>query len=166
MALVEQQSREAPARVAERTPGRNAWIFLGIIILAVVAGGIALVLNLDTAEPETATPTRTVAEIESTSVFTEEEQIMMELAAKGYIPMQAVDWEAMYLKEAVAQGYVPEQSLHPYFSEGSESLFTEEELATIELAEKGLIPMQSVDWEEVELKRLANQGLIPRQAAP
>ena len=72
----------------------------------------------------------------------------------------------MALREAVSQGYVPEQALRSYYSAGVEPLFTQEELATIELAEKGLIPMESVNWEEVELKRLANKGLIPYQAAP
>ena len=143
---------------------RNTYLVLGLIALAVIALAVAFATSQGTTETETAT--RTVADVEPTAVFTEEEQIMMELAAKGYIPMAAVDWEAMALKEAVAQGYVPEQALRPYYFEGAEPLFTNEELATIELAEKGLIPMESVDWEAVELKRLANKGLIPRQAAP
>ncbi len=34
----------------------------------------------------------------------------------------------------------------------------------IELAQTGQIPMQAVDWDEVALKKLVNQGLIPREA--
>ena len=147
-----------------RPSNRNTYLALGLITLAVIALAVAFVTSRDSTE--TATATRTVAEVEPTAVFSQDEQIMMELAAKGYIPIAAVDWEAMALKEAVAQGYVPEQALRPFYSEGAEPLFTSEELATIELAEKGLIPMESVDWEEVELKRLANKGLIPYQAAP
>lgn len=165
MTLVEKRTTETTPLVEGRTPSQVGWFVLGLVALAVIAIVIGVAMSVNT-EPEVTDSARSAAEVPIQTAFTSEELIMMELAAKGYIPMQAVDWEAMALRQAVADGYVPEQALRPYFAEGNEPLFTAEELTTIELAEKGLIPMQTVDWEEVELKRLANKGLIPWPAAP
>jgi len=66
-------------------------------------------------------------------------------------------------EQLVNQGLVPAQTLELY-RPPVEPLFTKSELLMIELAESGQIPMPAVDWEEVQLKRLVNQGLIPREA--
>lgn len=101
----------------------------------------------------------------SEPLLSQEELITIRLANQGLIPMAAVDWEMIELKRAVAQGWVPEQALQKATVE-AEALFTDEELATIDLASKGLIPSQAVDWDEVALKQLVKRGLIPRAAAP
>lgn len=149
---------------AEYGPGWPMMLLLGLITAVVVVGGVALWQSGDTG---TVTGVGDVTAVTpgAESTFTAEEEIMVKLAAQGYIPMQAVDWDTIELKRAVAQGLVPEQALRPYIAP-YEPLFTQEELATIELAEKGLIPWQTVDWEDVELRRLIDKGLIPRQAAP
>ncbi len=159
MAVVQQQGTP---RVGHG-PGTPTLVLMALITAAVVIGGVALWENSQDGISESA-PSAVVA-TEPASIFTAEEEIMMKLAVQGYIPMEAVDWDAIHLKEAVAQGLVPEQALRPYLAP-YEPIFSSEELATIELAEKGLIPMQTVDWDDVELRRLIAKGLIPRQAAP
>jgi hypothetical protein len=101
-------------------------------------------------------------------LFTYEELVIIDLANRGLIPRQAVDWELVELKRLVNQGLVPRQALGPGRTvlAPSEPLFTTEEIVLIDLANRGLIPRQAVDWEMVELKRLVNQGLIPREALP
>jgi hypothetical protein len=101
-------------------------------------------------------------------LFTYEELVLIDLANRGLIPRQAVDWEMVELKRLVNQGLVPRQALEPGRTVAAmpEPLFTNEEIVLIDLANRGLIPRQAVDWEIVELKRLVNQGLIPREALP
>lgn len=152
---------------------RYGWWILGLVTLAVIA-----IVTLSTRTNEvTLSPRTSEAAAESVQVpapvpasngeplLTVEELALVQLANTGHIPLQAVDWDTIELKRAVAKGLVPLQALQKARTE-SEPLFTAEELATIELAGRGLIPRQTVDWEAVELSRLANQGLIPRAAAP
>lgn len=85
-----------------------------------------------------------------------------QLANRGLIPAAAVP-EPSVLEQLVNRGLVPAQALEPA-AQPVEPLFTEEEMATMTLANQGLIPHDSVDWEDVELRRLVNRGLIPRAA--
>jgi hypothetical protein len=91
----------------------------------------------------------------------DQDLFMAKLANEGYIPRQAVDWETVDLKRLVNMGLVPAAALEPA---AVDHLFTELELLEIDLANRGLIPQQAVDWETLEMKRLVNMGLIPRQA--
>ena len=88
----------------------------------------------------------------------------MRLANTGLVPMAAVDWETVGLKQAVAAGWVPEQALLAAAS--AEPVFTDQQLATIDLATKGLIPAQTVNWDDVALKQLIRRGLVPLAATP
>lgn len=142
---------------------RSMMVLAGLVTVGLVAGAIGIWQSIDTEVPTAAVAV--VPEVEASGVFTAEELIMMDLANRGYIPEQAVDWSTIELKKLVARGLVPEQALRSSIAPAG-ALFSSEELATIDLANKGLIPMQTVDWDVVELKRLANQGLIPRQAVP
>lgn len=99
------------------------------------------------------------------SLLSSEEIVTVRLANAGLIPMAAVDWETIELKKAVARGWVPEQALQPASMTG-ETVFTQEELATIDLASRGLIPTQTVDWDDVALKQLVSRGLVPKAARP
>jgi len=96
-------------------------------------------------------------------VFSESELLMMELARSGQIPMQAVDWTRVKTEQLVNQGLIPALTLQPYVAP-TEPLFSESETLMIKLAHSGQIPMQAVDWEEVETTKLVNEGLIPREA--
>ena len=92
-----------------------------------------------------------------------DQEILAELASQGYIPAAAVDWRLLETEQLVNQGLIPAQTLQPYVAP-TEPLFSESELLTMELARSGQIPMQAVDWEEVEMKKLVNEGFIPREA--
>jgi hypothetical protein len=138
-------------------------VLAGLVTVGLLAGAIGLWRSLDTEVPTAAVAVP--PKVEASGVFTADELIMMDLANRGYIPKQAVDWRTIELKKLVAKGLVPEQALRSTKAPVG-ALFSTEELVTIDLAKKGLIPMQTVDWDVVELKRLANLGLIPRQAVP
>ena len=131
---------------------------VAIAVAAVVAAGIYFAFGDDdgvsTTATETGAPTA-VAEVP------DEDLVMARLANQGYIPRAAVDWETVELKRLVNMGLVPAAALEPA---RPEPLFTELELLEIDLANRGLIPRQAVDWETVEMKRLVNMGLIPRQS--
>jgi hypothetical protein len=46
-----------------------------------------------------------------------------------------------------------------------ESLYTPEELRLLEAVRSGQVPRETIDTDAFRLKRLANEGLIPREAA-
>jgi hypothetical protein len=46
-----------------------------------------------------------------------------------------------------------------------ESLYTPEELRLLEAVRSGQVPSETIDTDTFRLKRLANEGLIPREAA-
>ena len=124
---------------------------LAIIALAAVAATLVFVFAGD----ETAT--------QAVQDFRSEQQILADLANQGYIPAEAVDRRLLKTEALINQGQIPAQTLEPYRTP-VEPLFSEAELVMIELAESGQIPREAVDWGDVELKKLVNQGLIPRQA--
>ena len=92
-----------------------------------------------------------------------DQAILAELANRGYIPSAAVDWRQLKTEELVNQGLIPAQTLEPYIA-AAEPLFSESELLTMEFARSRQIPVQAVDWQAVEMKKLVNEGFIPRQA--
>lgn len=139
-------------------PRTGLWTLMAaaVAIVAIVAATVAVVLQgRETAVDE---PVATVE-----SLYTERERLMMRLANQGYIPREAVDWELIELKRLVNRGLVPAQALEPRI-EPVEPLYTERDRLMLDLVNRGLIPRQSIDWEEIELKRLVNLGLVPRQA--
>jgi hypothetical protein len=46
-----------------------------------------------------------------------------------------------------------------------ESLYTPEELRLLEAVRSGQVPAETIDTDAFRLKKLANEGLIPREAA-
>lgn len=138
---------------------------VAVVATTVVVGGW-LAIRQDAPEAVSQNTPRALPESGSgsESILTADEVIMIRLATAGIIPMAAVDWDTIELKRAVARGFVPELALHKAEA-NADPLYSSEELATIDLANRGLIPNQSVDWELAELKDLANRGLIPRAAA-
>lgn len=154
MAVIERervQERPAPkAPAPQRRFGTMIWA-LAILAIAAVAA-VAVILATGGEDGTQAAPD-----------LRSEQQILADLANQGYIPAAAVDHKLLMTERMVNQGLVPAQALEPY-APPVEPLYTAQELSTLELAESGQIPMESVDWDEVALKRLVNQGLIPRQA--
>jgi hypothetical protein len=144
------------------------WVAVTLAVAALAAVALALALFVTLGGEETVAGPGTFDEAvvpASGSLITPDERILMQLANQGYIPNEAVDWEDLQTKALVNEGLIPAQALQPAIEPG-ESPYTAEERLMMDLANRGLIPDQAVDWETIELKRLINQGLIPRQAAP
>jgi hypothetical protein len=163
MAVIEKERVEVPryrtpARPARRrTMGIAAWLVAAVAVAALVTVGIVVATGEEAAPAAT---TATAPDLRS------EQRVLADLAALGYIPAQAVDWQTLRTEQLIAQRLIPAQTLEPAGTPAPvpvpEPLFSESEELLIRLATTGQIPMQSVDWREVELKRLVNQGLIPR----
>ena len=146
-----------------RAPSRLGfgWVpgaLVAIAVAAVAAAAFYFAFSDDGGATGTAAETATPA---AAAVIYDQDLVMARLANQGYIPRAAVDWEAVELKRLVNMGLVPAAALE---SATPESLFTQVELLEIDLANRGIIPTQAVDWETIEMKRLVNMGLIPRQA--
>lgn len=143
--------------------------FWGFVAIAVAIGAITVMVVSGFSETDTTgninESAQALAIPAPDSFLSSEETLTMRLANTGLIPMAAVDWETIELKRAVARGWVPEQALQPA-TPNIEPVFTSEELATIDLATRGLIPSQTVNWDDVALKQLVNRGLIPKAATP
>ena len=153
MAVIERErvhERPAPdAPAPERRIGAMIWTATVVALVALAAIVVMLVRGDSTTQ---ATPD-----------LRSEQQILADLANMGYIPAAAVDYQLLMTERLANQGLVPAETLEPYYPP-VEPLYSAREMLTIEQAESGQIPMASVDWDEVELKRLVNQGLIPRAA--
>jgi len=155
MAVIEKERVEERFETSE-APGPKKGSGVVVTVLAIIAlAAAAATVVFVFAGGETAT--------QAVQDFRSEQQILADLAHRGYIPAEAVDWRLLRTEQLVNQGRIPAQTLEPYRTP-VEPLFSETELVMIELAKSGQIPREAVDWGEVELKKLVNQGLIPRQA--
>lgn len=159
------QTPELPA-----PPRRFGAAIAGLAFIALAAVVVAAVL-LNTGENEAtgavattggAVATQAVATPTAPSLQSDQ-QILANLANLGHIPAAAVDWTLVRTEQLVNQGLIPAQTLQPYVAPVV-PLFSEHETLMIELARSGQIPVQAVDWEDVEMKKLVNEGLIPREA--
>lgn len=147
--VTERPAPEVPART------RRFEVAMWVLVIIAVAAVVATAIMLTTAGEEATT--------EAVPDFRSDQQKLAELANQGYIPAAAVDWELLRTERLVNQGQIPAQTLESYGSP-IEPLFSADERLMIELAQTGQIPMEAVDWGDVQLKKLVNQGLIPREA--
>ena len=166
MAVIEKERVEVPRRRPEtpapparrRMTGVAAWLIAAVAVAALVTVAIVAATGEEAAPAASAT----APDLRS------EQRILADLAALGYIPAQAVDRQTLRTEQLITQGLIPAQTLEPAGTAATvttpEPLFSEAERVLIRLATTGQIPMESVDWQEVELKRLVTQGLIPRAA--
>ena len=84
----------------------------------------------------------------------------MRLVAKGYIPAETLDGEPFRTKALVNQGLIPAQTLEA--GGYTASLYTREDRALMAAVAAGMVPKEALDSESFRIKRLINQGLIPR----
>jgi DNA-binding transcriptional regulator YdaS (Cro superfamily) len=150
--VAERPSPEVPA--PKRRLEVAMWILAVIAVAAVAAAAILLTTGGEEASTEAA-PVQTA--------FRTDQQKLADLANQGYIPAAAVDWELLRTEQLVNEGLIPAQTLEPR-SSAVEPLFSAEERLMIELARTGQIPREAVDWGEVQLKKMVNEGMIPREA--
>jgi hypothetical protein len=151
------------------TPKLPKPVIIAVLAVIVVAAVVAAVVVSTSGGAETsqavssAEAVTPAASTQAAPDLRSDQALLAELANVGYIPSAAVDWRQLKTEELANQGLIPAQTLEPYIAP-SESLFSESELLTMELAQSGQIPMQAVDWKAVEMKKLVNEGFIPRQA--
>ncbi len=151
--VLERPAPEAP--VEPKTPTRIGAVIWALAVIAMAAVAAVVVLMVTGGEETTgAAPGPD---------YRSEQQILADLANQGYIPAAAVDWQLLKTERLVEQGLVPGEALEPA-SGPTDPLYTPDELLMIDLANTGQIPMEAVDWDEVALKKLVNQGLLPRAA--
>ncbi len=157
MAVIEKEKvLERPAPEVSSPPRRIGAMVWGLAIIALAAVAAVVVLFVTGGEETTTAG-------EAATDYRSEQQIIADLANQGYLPAAAVDWQLLKTERMVEQGLVPAEALEPAVSPVA-PLFSPDELLTIELANTGQIPTEAVDWSGVALKKLVNQGLIPREA--
>jgi hypothetical protein len=160
MAVIEKERVVERPRIIETVPppptrSRTIGMLFWMLAVAAVAVVVVVAIVATTGDEPAAT-----TEIDVRS----DQQKLADLAGLGYIPSEAVDWQLLRTEELVNRGLIPSLALHTAATPPTAPLFSDADLFMIELAQTGRIPMQSVDWQEVELKRLVNRGLIPRAA--
>jgi len=155
--------KEATAIRAAQRGGRGP-AFLWILAMLAIAGVVVAAVTLrSSTRPIGSTGPVTVAP-QAGSLYTEQEQAVLRLVAKGYIPAETLNGEPYRTKQLVNEGLVPSEALAPR-SAPVEPLYTARERAIMAAVATGQIPRQVLDGEPFRTKRLINQGLIPRAAA-
>lgn len=152
MVVKERQRVEERVALPAVTGRREAFIWAAATVVIAALAVVLVVFLMDSG-------TETVVAPDLRS----DQQVLADLASRGYIPAEAVDYERLATENLVNQGLLPEAALRGYIAP-SAPIFTPEDLALIHAAQTGVIPMEAVDWDDVALKRLVNQGLIPRAA--
>lgn len=103
-----------------------------------------------------------VQQATSTGQDVDAEEFLNRLANQGYIPSQAVDQQRLQLERAVSGGQVPAAALQS--SSTVAPLYSPTDTKLIESVRRGHVPADVLDSRTLLLKRLANDGKIPRAA--
>jgi len=159
MAVIEQ---EAPAIREEHRRSPMKWALEALGILALVALVVSAVMLARSPAPVVG-PHEPAAVAGAGSLYTQEEQAILRLVNKGYLPAETLNGEPFRTKELVNEGLIPPAALAPW-SPSVAPLYTARERAIMAAVASGQIPPQVLDGEPFRTKRLINQGLIPRGA--
>lgn len=152
MAVKEQQRVEERVALPAVTGRLEAFMWAAATVVIAALAVVLVVFLMDGATETAATPD-----------LRSDQQVLADLANRGYIPAEAVDFEFLATEKLVNQGLIPEAALSGYITPAA-PIFTPEDLALMHAARTGMIPMEAVNWDDMALKRLVNQGLIPRAA--
>ncbi|HEX6231410.1 MAG TPA: hypothetical protein VF029_06825 [Actinomycetota bacterium] len=152
--VVREQGVQAPVRDA-----RIGWLLGGIAGLALVAVAVATVVVLTQG-----TGPGPAADRVTTSLYTQDELAVIRLAQQGVIPRETLDGEPFRTKALVNQGIVPREVLELGIPL-ARPLYCPAERALMEAVAAGVVPEPALDDEDLLIKRLINQGLVPRAAA-
>ena len=158
---VEEQRTAAAPAPAEAAPKRRRNVLgwsLGILAIAAVAAAVtaALIVAAGSESDVEAQPAPVAVQD-----FRSDQQILEDLAARGYLPTKAVNEEILDTERLVNRGLIPAKTLEPYTEP---PLFTETELLMMHYVNMGQLPPESINSETIELKRLILRGMLPREA--
>jgi hypothetical protein len=148
------------AAAASRRGLRVGWILGGLSVTALVAVMVATIAFL--AQGPTARP---VAEHRVTPVYTQDELAVLRLVEQGVLPDEILDREPFRTKLLVSQGILPRETLESRPARVA-PLYCPEERAVMAAVAAGVLPKEVLESDAFLIKRLINQGLIPRQSAP
>ena len=127
---------------------------------AVAAVTLVVIFTVITTAPQQRVQ---VQQATSTGQDVDSQEFLNRLANQGYIPAQAVDQERLQLERAVRSGQVPVAALNSIRPVAP--LYSPTETKLIESVRSGHVPADVLDSRALLLKRLANEGKIPRAAA-
>jgi hypothetical protein len=137
--LREQLEQAPPESQAPDVPRRKGgpmlWVAAAVALLAVVVGIGIVVLSTG----ETGTPEPAVEAATG-------EELVCQLAARGQLPPEACPTASGVLQPAAP-------------------IYTDSELETMRLVDEGRLPEAALESQSWLIKRLANEGQIPREAA-
>jgi hypothetical protein len=138
---------------------RLGWRALALSVVAAVAAvgvGVATLTS------------RPVVPIEEpgreTSLYTAHERTMMRLVAQGQIPAETLNTDPFIIKRLVNEGFVPRETVQSSPAPRT-SLYSEQERALMNAVAGGQVPEEALDGDSFLIKRLIDQGQIPREAA-
>lgn len=154
--------REGKVAAPERAPERGlrlGWALGGLAAIA-LAGVVVAAVTVVSQGPGVGT----IAERRTAPIYTEDELAVLRLVAQGVIPKETLDGEPFLTKRLVNRGILPREALEARMAPVA-PLHCPEERALMAAVAAGVVPQQALETEELLIKRLANQGLIPRAAA-
>ncbi len=152
--VVRERTAPAPVRGA-----RVGWVLGGFAAIAIAAVAIAAVAVLS--QRPGAGP---VIERRTASLYTQDELAVVRLVQQGVIPRETLEGEPFRTKALVNQGLIPRGAVEAGIPLAG-PLYCPEERALMRAVAAGLVPEEALDYERLSVKRLVNQGLVPRAAA-
>jgi hypothetical protein len=155
MAAASNEALAARTGVSRRF--RLGWRALALSVVAAVAVvGVATLTS------------RPVVPIEEpgreASLYTAEERTVMRLVAQGQIPAETLNTDPFIIKRLVNEGFVPRETVQSSPAPRT-SLYSEQERALMNAVAGGQVPEEALDSDSFLIKRLIDQGQIPRGAA-
>jgi hypothetical protein len=154
--------REVRGRIEPQAPsGRRGqgwwiWVLSAAAVLAVMA---AVVVAL---WPQPQVPTVEQGQVASGSLYTEHEEVVRQLVARGLVPGETLDGGVYRIKQLINEGLIPAATVQAG-TEAAESLYTPQELIVMRLVAQGLVPRETLDGGSYLIKRLINEGHVPGQ---
>jgi len=141
-----------------RRKGRALWILSGAALVAVAVAAATFFW------PSAGGPEQTPVARAVDSLYTQNEQKVMQLVNEGQVPAETLQGGVYRTKSLVNRGLIPAATLKLYQAPVP-PLYTKQELKIMALVAQGVLPPQTLNAEPFRTKRLINQGLIPRAAA-
>lgn len=141
-----------------RRKGWALWILSGAALVAVAVAAATFFW------PSSGGPQQTPAARAVNSLYTQNEQKVMQLVNEGRVPAETLQGGIYRIKALVNQGLIPAATLQQYVAPVP-PLYTKQELKIMALVAQGVLPRETLNAEPFRTKRLINQGLIPRAAA-
>jgi hypothetical protein len=155
---IDRATQEAPERFPDQGTGRRGWglwILSGAALTAVAVA--AVVFFWPSSGGQVVREQR-----DATSLYTEQEQQVMQLVNEGQVPAETLQGGVFRIKSLVNRGLIPAETLS---GAPVRPLYTRQELRIMALVAQGVLPAETLNGEPFRTKRLINQGLIPREAA-